>query len=115
MTRKNRIDRKKVIKEYNSVIIKKVQFNYNPKAENGNLYIHFNSGLIYEYYDVKSKFAEAFMNSTDRQIGTSYNKYINNYFKLDKIVRTEKFADMLEQSRERDKARKQKKKEKTNA
>lgn len=109
------IRRKKIVKEYNSVIISKVQFNYNEFADNGHLYVHFNSGLIYEFYNVKPRFVEAFMDSKDRDIGYSYNKYINNHFRVDKIIKSPRFTEMLEKSRLQDKTRKLKQKEKRNA
>lgn len=117
MTKKKRhsVKPKKTEKEFDSVIIQKVIFDYYPKSDEGRLHVHFTSGLIYEYAKVNPRYANAFMQANSRTVGTDFNKYINSQFPVTKVIRTERFAKMLLESKERDRKRKLNKKEKINA
>ena len=113
MTKKTKSN--EVVKNYNSVIIEKVKFQYFETSDDGKIAVYFRSGLIYEFLNVKKRFAEAFMNSSDREIGTSFNKYINAYFVVHKIKKTEKFYKTMEKASKVDQQRKEKKARKKHA
>lgn len=102
-------------KFHNSVIIEKARWYYRETSDDGRLVIFFRSGLVYNFPNVKPRFAEAFINSSDQQVGTSFNKYIHNNFVVSNIKKTEKFFETMERAREIDQARKTKKARKKNA
>lgn len=103
-----------------SIIFEKARWNYKETRGDGNLIIYFRSGIVYHYKDVKQTYAEAFLHSNDYEAGTSYHKYIDNQYKIYKIVKTPKFSELLESAKVRDreaksKAKHKKTKEKSNA
>ncbi len=102
-------------KEYNSVVIEKARYRYFDTSNDGKMTIYFRSGLIYEFKNVKPIFAKQFLNSSDREIGTAFNKYISANFVLDKVTKTQKFHKIMEKARNTDKLRKQKKERNRNA
>ena len=102
-------------RKYNSIVIEKAKYEYFETSDDGKMTVYFKSGLVYEFINVKPKFAEAFLNSSDREVGTSFNKYINAYFIIDKIKKTEKFYEIMEKARNTDKQRKEKKARKKHA
>jgi len=102
-------------KKYNSIIIEKAKYEYFETSGDGRMTVHFRSGIVYEFKDVKARFAHAFLNSSDREIGTAYNKYINAFFIVDKTRKTEKFYKAMEKARMVDQQRKEKKARKKNA
>jgi len=104
-----------VEKTYNSIIIEKAKYEYFETNDSGKMTVYFRSGLVYEFKDVKKPFAQIFMNSSDREIGTAFNKYINAVFIIDKIRKTKKFHQTMERARKTDKARKDKKRRTKNA
>lgn len=101
--------------KYNSVIIEKTKYQYFDTSDDGRLIVYFKSGLVYEFINVKPRFAKAFMDSSDREIGTAFNKYINAYFVIDKIRKTDKFYKTMEKARNIDQRRKEKKARKKHA
>lgn len=100
---------------HNSIIIEKARWHYRETSDDGRLVVYFRSGLVYDFQNVKPRFAEAFMNSSDQQVGTSFNKYIHNNFVISNIKKTEKFFETMEKARKVDQARKAKKARKKNA
>jgi len=98
-----------VEKTYNSIIIEKARYEYFETSNSGKMSVYFKSGLVYEFKDVRKPFAQAFMNSSDREIGTAFNKYINGVSIVDKIRKTKKFHQTMEKARKVDKSRKDKK------
>lgn len=104
-----------VEKKYDSIIIEKAKYEYFETSGDGKMTVYFKSGIVYEFLNVKPRFAEAFLNSSNREIGTSFNKYINAYFIVNKIRKTEKFYQMMEKARNKDKQRKEKKARKKDA
>jgi len=92
-----------------SLIIEKAIWSYRETSDDGRLVIHFRSGLVYDYKNVKPRFAEAFINSTDNEVGTSFNKYIHNNFIISEIKKTKKFHEIMDRARKVDEARKAKK------
>lgn len=91
-----------------SIIFEKTRWYYRETSGDGTLIIYFKSGLVYHFRNVKPRFAEAFLNASDQESGTAFNKYINNQFQIDKIIRSPKFVKMLEDAKKRDKAAKDK-------
>lgn len=94
---------------HHSLIIEKAIWYYRETSDDGRLVVHFRSGIVYDYKNVKPRFAEAFMNSTDNQVGTSFNKYIHNHFVTSEIKKTKKFYETIEKARKVDLARKARK------
>jgi len=104
-----------VEKTYDSIIIEKAKYEYFETNDSGKMTVYFKSGLVYEFKGVKKPFAQVFMNSSDREIGTAFNKYINAHFVVDKIRKTKKFHQIMEKARKVDKSRKDKKRRTKNA
>lgn len=96
-------------KKYDSIIIEKAKYQYSKTNDSGKMTVYFRSGLVYEFINVKKPFAEAFLNSSSREIGTAFNKYLNAHFVVDKIRKTKKFNLTMEKARKIDQQRKEEK------
>ena len=93
---------------HHSLIIEKARWYYKETSGDSRLVIHFRSGIVYTYKNVKPRFAEAFLKSTDNEVGTSFNKYIHNHFIASDIKKTQKFHENMDKARKVDEARKAK-------